>query len=89
MRGRGAATRRRLVGGGPSVRTWISPERSGMSYDFRGVALPEVVALALGDGYRLETSMAGEGGEGDCERTERGDDGGDAVERLENAMVAV
>lgn len=33
--------------------------------------------------------MVGEGGEGDCERIERGDDGGDVVECLENVMVVV
>jgi hypothetical protein len=43
-----------------------------MSHDLSGEALPEV-----GEGYRWETSRAGLGGEGDWERTESGEDGGD------------
>ena len=32
--------------------------------------------LELGDGYRLDTSIDGLGGEGDWERTESGEEGG-------------
>lgn len=46
--------------------------------DFKaGVLLPGVGALEEGEGYRLETSSAGLGGEGDWDRTESGDEGGD------------
>ncbi len=66
MRGfEGAAMRRRLVGGGPSVRTRISSVESDMSEGFKGDALPDVRALEVGEGYRLAISNRGEGGEGD------------------------
>lgn len=48
-----------------------------MSDGFNGDVLPDVASLELGEGYRLEISMAGLGGEGELERTERGEDGGD------------
>jgi hypothetical protein len=48
-----------------------------MSADLRGDALPDATVLELGDGYRLEMSVGGLGGEGDWERTERGEEGGD------------
>ena len=77
MRGlAGAAMRRRLVGGGPSVRTRISSVES-MSTSFRGDALPDATVLELGEGYRFAISVGGLGGEGDWERTERGEEGGD------------
>jgi len=63
------------------VRTRISSGsgRSGRSWDFVGDALPEGMALELGDGYRFETSMVTgeEGSDGDLDRTERGDEGGE------------
>ena len=46
----GAAMRRRLEGGGPSVRTRISSVESDMSEGFRGELLPEVWALEEGEG---------------------------------------
>jgi hypothetical protein len=36
-----------------------------MSEGLMGDALPDIVALELGEGYRFEASSAGEGGEGD------------------------
>lgn len=79
MRGLGAAAiRRRLGGGGPSVRTRISSVESDIAEELgKGEELPEVKALELGEGYRFEASKAGDGGEGDCERTERGEEGGE------------
>lgn len=73
--GFGCASLRRLAGGGPSVLTQIS----AASGCFIGDALPEGAALELGDGYLLDASSTGgeDGGEGELERTERGEDGGD------------
>lgn len=82
-----AAIRRFLAGGGPSVRTRISAIESDMWGFLMGEALPEVVALDEGDGYLLETSMAGESGEGDRDRTESGEDGGDDVGRRRDAIA--
>lgn len=51
-----------------------------MSGGFLGEQVPEVPAVEVGVGYRLAASMSGcsgEGGEGDWERTERGEDGGE------------
>ena len=65
----------RRFGGGPSERTRISSAGG-----FLGEQLPEMPALEVGVGYRLAASMSGcsgEGGEGDWERTERGEDGGE------------
>lgn len=57
QRGLRSATLRLFAGGGsPSVRTWISAT-STLSCSFRGEALPDCVAVELGDGYRLETFM--------------------------------
>lgn len=60
------------------MRTRISSVESDMSAGFRGDVLPEVTALELelGEGYRLDTSIGGLGGEGDWERTESGEEGG-------------
>lgn len=46
---------------------------------FKGEALPEGIALELGEGYLFEASIAtGEaGGDGDLEKMERGEDGGE------------
>lgn len=79
QRGLRSATLRRFAGGGPpSVRTWISAT-STLSCSFSGEALPDWVAIELGEGYRLETFMgdesAGEdwgGREGDRDMTDRG-----------------
>jgi hypothetical protein len=86
---RGVATRRRLGGGGPSVRTQISPAESDISKGFRGDVLPDTPALELGEGYRLERSRSGLGGDGDCERTDNGEEGGDAGCGRNDAMVAI
>lgn len=64
-----------------------------MASDFTGEALPEGAALELGDGYRLHASMArygdrARGGEGDLERTDRGDEEG-AVERSDSGEDGV
>lgn len=71
----------RRFGGGPSERTRISSMGTdGMSGGFLGEQVPEVPAVEVGVGYRLAASMSGcsgEGGEGDWERTERGEDGGE------------
>ena len=58
-----------------------------MSDFLMGEALPEVMALDEGDGYLLEASMRGESGEGDRDRTESGEDGGDDVGRRIDAIA--
>jgi len=80
--------RRRLVGGGSSVRTRISV-KSGISEGFKGDTLPDVWALEEGEGYGLEAASAGLGGEGDCERTESGEEGGDDGRSSGAAMATV
>lgn len=57
--------RRRLEGGGPSVRTRISSVVSDMSEGFRGDVLPDVNKVEEGEGYRFGISRPGLGGEGD------------------------
>lgn len=95
VRGLGAASLRRLGGGAPSVRTWIS----WLSGSLRGEALPDWVAVELGDGYRVVTSMlavsaavavAAGDSDGDLDSTERGEEGeeGEGVwERSERGDV--
>lgn len=75
------------------MRTWIS----WLSGSLRGEALPDWVALELGDGYRVVTSMlavavavAAGDSEGDLDRMDRGDEGaeGEGVwERSERGDV--
>lgn len=84
VRGPGGVASLRRFGGGPSERTRISSVGINvMSKGFLGDELPEVPAVEVGVGYRLAASMSGcsgEGGEGDWERTERGEDGGEEAE---------
>lgn len=77
------------------MRTWIS----WLSGSLRGEALPDWVALELGDGYRVWTSIlaaavavavAAGDSEGDFDRMDRGDEGaeGEGVwERSESGDV--
>jgi len=76
VRGFGGAILRRLGGGGPSVLTQISSVASG---SFKGDALPEGGVVELGEGYLLEASrsISTGGSDGDLDRTDSGDDGGD------------
>ena len=76
VRGLRSATLRLLAGGGPSVLTWISP---AASESFIGEALPELSLVELGDGYRFEASIriGDEGGEGDLDKTDSGEEGGE------------
>ena len=71
----------RRFGGGPSERARIASVGTDvMAEGFLGEEVPETLALEAGVGYRLAASMldcSGEGGDGDWERTERGEDGGD------------
>lgn len=58
------------------MRTWISLS----SDSFRGDALPDLVAVELGEGYRLDGSMISDvngGKEGDLLNSLRGELGGD------------
>lgn len=66
------------------MRTWISPTSptSPPTCNFKGEALPDWVAVELGDGYRIDASMEAVvsadmvcgGSEGDRDRTDRGGD---------------
>lgn len=79
MRGRrgGACVRRLLAGGKPSA--------SASQSILRGDAPPDC-DVALGDGYRSVTSIAGssgdEGGDGDLANSDSGDDGGELVSKV-------
>lgn len=75
---------RLFAGGGPSVLTQISSLAFG---SFIGDALPEGIALELGEGYLFAASDSirkigrGDGGrEGDLDRTDSGEDGDEGGE---------
>lgn len=91
QRGLRSATLRLLAGGGsPSVRTWISATSTLSCSFIRGEALPDCVAVELGDGYRTEGFMVEAiaeevwgGREGDRDMSESGGE----EERIDGVAV--